>query len=221
MMNQEVVMAEIKENQNRIFPTGKLVYALFWLTLIGFLLKIGRLTIFFATHPLSDARGISPVLSIFLFVLNVASACVLFALARRSSIFRFAGIALLLASTSDLLMFTQGRTDDFVSFVFLPIYLMMLLAFLISLSKGMQDCVESSGGDANYKWPQYRKTVIFLYAAFLLVLAPFFSMFSMDYLSLYEFCSVMLLFACHAMLYILVILLHKTAKELNEPTQSS
>ena len=41
MMNQEVVMAEIKENQNRIFPTGKLVYALSWLALIGFILKIG------------------------------------------------------------------------------------------------------------------------------------------------------------------------------------
>ena len=82
-MNQEVVMAEIKENQNRIFPTGKLVYALSWLALIGFLLKIGRLIIFFA-----NAKGISTVLSIFLFVLNVASACVLFVLARRSSIFK-------------------------------------------------------------------------------------------------------------------------------------
>lgn len=221
MMNQEVVMAEIKENQNRIFPTGKLVYALFWLTLIGFLLKIGRLTIFFATHPLSDARGISPVLSIFLFVLNVASACVLFALARRSSIFRFAGIALLLDSTSDLLMFTQGRTDDFVSFAFLPIYLMMFLAFLISLSKGMQDCVESSGGDAYYKWPKFRKAAIFLYAAFLLFLAFFFSLSYTNDELLYGSCAFLLFIACHAMLYILVILLNKTAKELNEPTKSS
>lgn len=220
-MNQEVLMAEIKENQNRIFPTGKLVYALSWLTLIGFILKIGRLTIFFARRQLSDAKGILTVLSIFLLVLNVASACVLFALARRSSIFRFAGIALLLASTSDLLVFIEGVTNDFEYFLFVPIYLMMSFAFLISLSKGMQDCVESSGGDAYYKWPQYRKTVIFLYAAFLLVLAPFFSMFSMDFLLPYEFCSFMLFIACHAMLYVLVILLNKTAKELNEPTKSS
>ena len=41
-------MAE--ENQNRIFPTGKLVYALSWLALIGFILKIGRLNIFFAAQ---------------------------------------------------------------------------------------------------------------------------------------------------------------------------
>ena len=215
-MNQEGLMAEIEENQNRIFPTGKLVYALSWLTLIGFILKIGRLIIFFA-----NAKGISTVLSIFLFVLNVASACVLFALARRSSIFRFAGIALLLASTSDLLVFSEGMTNSFVFFVFLPIYLIMLLAFLIFLSKGMQECVESSGGDAYYMWPKFRKAAIFLYAASLLVLAPFFSMFSMDYLLPYEFCSFMLFIACHAMLYVLVILLHKTAKELNEPTQSS
>ena len=131
MMNQEVVMAEIKENQNRIFPTGKLVYALSWLALIGFILKIGRLNIFFAVQKLSDAKEILTVLSIFLLVLNVASACVLFVLARRSSIFRFAGIALLLASTSDLLVFSKGVTNDFVFFVFLPIYLMMFLAFLI------------------------------------------------------------------------------------------
>lgn len=209
-------MAEIKENQNRIFPTGKLVYALSWLTLIGFLLKIGQLTIFFATHPLSDAKGISTVLSIFLFVLNVASACVLFALARRSGIFIFSGIGLLLASTSDLLIFTEGLTNDFVFFVFLPIYLMIFLAFLISLSKGMQDCVESSGGDAYYKWPKYRKTVIFLYAAFLLFLSFFFSLFDTNDELLYGFCSFMLFIACHAMLYVLVILLHKTAKELNE-----
>lgn len=216
MMHQEVVMAEIKENQNRIFPTGKLVYALSWLTLIGFILKIGRLIIFFA-----NAKGISTVLSIFLFVLNVASACVLFALARRSSIFRFAGIALLLASTSDLLVFSEGMTNDFVFFVFLPIYLIMLLAFLISLSKGMQECVESSGGDAYYRWPKFRKAAIFLYAAFLLFLSFLFSLSDPNNEQLYGSCAIMLFFACHVLLYILVILLNKTAKELNEPTKSS
>lgn len=221
MMNQEVVMAEIKENQNRIFPTGKLVYALSWLALIGFILKIGRLNIFFAAQKLSDAKEILTVFSIFLFVLNVASACVLFVLARRSSIFRFAGIALLLASTSDLLVFSEGVTNDFVFFVFLPIYLMMLLAFLISLSKGMQDCVESSGGDAYYKWPKFRKAAIFLYAAFLLFLAFFFSLSYTNYELLYGSCAIMLFFACHVLLYILVIMLNKTAKELNEPTKSS
>lgn len=215
-MNQEVVMAEIKENQNRIFPTGKLVYALSWLALIGFLLKIGRLIIFFA-----NAKGISTVLSIFLFVLNVASACVLFVLARRSSIFRFAGIALLLASTSDLLVFSEGMTNSFVFFVFLPIYLIMLLAFLIFLSKGMQECVESSGGDAYYMWPKFRKAAIFLYAAFLLLLSFFFSLSNPNDELLYGSCAIMLFFACHVLLYILVILLNKTAKELNEPTKSS
>ena len=215
-MNQEVVMAEIKENQNRIFPTGKLVYALSWLALIGFLLKIGRLIIFFA-----NAKGISTVLSIFLFVLNVASACVLFVLARRSSIFRFAGITLLLASTSDLLVFSEGMTNSFVFFVFLPIYLIMLLAFLIFLSKGMQECVESSGGDAYYMWPKFRKAAIFLYAAFLLLLSFFFSLSNPNDELLYGSCAIMLFFACHVLLYILVILLNKTAKELNEPTKSS
>ncbi|MBQ5967652.1 MAG: hypothetical protein IJL60_07790 [Clostridiales bacterium] len=209
-------MAEIKENQNRIFPTGKLVYALSWLALIGFLLKIGRLIIFFA-----NAKGISTVLSIFLFVLNVASACVLFVLARRSSIFRFAGIALLLASTSDLLVFSEGMTNSFVFFVFLPIYLIMLLAFLIFLSKGMQECVESSGGDAYYMWPKFRKAAIFLYAAFLLLLSFFFSLSNPNDELLYGSCAIMLFFACHVLLYILVILLNKTAKELNEPTKSS
>ena len=187
MMNQEVLMAEIEENQNRIFPTGKLVYALSWLTLIGFILKIGRLIIFFA-----NAKGISTVLSIFLFVLNVASACVLFALARRSSIFRFAGIALLLASTSDLLVFSEGMTNSFVFFVFLPIYLIMLLAFLIFLSKGMQECVESSGGDAYYMWPKFRKAAIFLYAAFLLFLSFFFSLSNPNDELLYGSCAIML-----------------------------
>ena len=49
-------MAEIKENQNRIFPTGKLVYALSWLALIGFILKIGRLNIFFAVQNIIEEK---------------------------------------------------------------------------------------------------------------------------------------------------------------------
>ncbi len=218
-------MAEIKEKQNRIFPAGKLVSALSWLTLIGSLIMIGRLAIIFAMS-FPDAKGISTVFSIFLFVLNVAFACILFVLACRSSIFIFAGIGLLLASTTDLFIFSKGLTSaTIVFFIVLPIYLILFAAFLISLSKGMQACADSSGGESYYNWPPYRKTVIFLYATFLLVLLFFKTPFGIaavfDFELPFKILFALLLIACHAISFWQFVLLRKTAKELIEPTKSS